>query len=205
MIEKSITIKVFTKEFGKVITDTLKNSVYLSFGVFIALLQISAGFAFINLPAILLHFFKDSILTTMSHADMLYWFTLTMCLWGAFWFLAVHRLKTRLEKIKKENANVMEGEFTVNVAKTYLDMCKEQGLSDRESTRILCEAVGLKFSASYAKEWARTDKDSRSIPPAVVKEMQKRTAVYTANKLGIEITDKKALLFAEMLSPKIKL
>ena len=84
-------------------------------------------------------------------------------------------------------------------------MSKEQGLSEREAIRQVCDAVGLKFSASYANEWSNYGKVFRAIPPAVVKEMQNRTALYAANKVGIKTTGDKALLFADMLSPKVKL
>ena len=92
----------------------------------------------------------------------------------------------------------------MNVAKTYFEMSKEQGLSEREATRQVCDSVGLKFSASYANDWSNHGKVFRAIPPAVVKEMQNRTALYAANKAGIKTTGDKALLFAHMLSPKVK-
>lgn len=93
----------------------------------------------------------------------------------------------------------------MNVAKTYFEMCKEQGLSEREATRQVCDVVGLKFAASYANDWSNYGKTFRAIPPAVVKEMQKRTALYAATKAGIKTTGDKALLFADMLSPKVKI
>jgi len=99
--------------------------------------------------------------------------------------------------------NILVG-LNVNVAKTYLDMCKEQGLSDREAIRQICESVGLKFASSYSNDWSNFGKTFRAIPPAVVKEMQQRTAIYAARKAGIKTTGDKALLFANMLSPKVK-
>lgn len=91
----------------------------------------------------------------------------------------------------------------MNVAQTYIEMMKSQDVSEREAIRQICEAVGLKFAASYAKEWADDD-NTRPIPPAAVEAMQQRSALYAANKAGIKTTGDKAQLFADLLSPKVK-
>lgn len=89
----------------------------------------------------------------------------------------------------------------MNIAQTYLEMMKTQGVSEREATRQICETVGLKYSPSYATQWPN---GARPIPPAAVVEMQKRTALYAATKAGIKTTGEKAVLFAALLAPKVK-
>lgn len=91
-----------------------------------------------------------------------------------------------------------------NVAKTYFEMTKLNGLSDREATRQICEAVGLKFLSGYADSWPKITNAYRAIPPAVVKEMQQRVATYAAKKAGIQTSPEKAKKFASFLSPKVK-
>lgn len=83
-------------------------------------------------------------------------------------------------------------------------MTKMNGLSDREATKQICEAVGLKFLCGYANSWPNITNAYRAIPPAVVKEMQQKVAVYAAKKAGIQTTPDKAKEFAALLSPKVK-
>lgn len=92
-----------------------------------------------------------------------------------------------------------------NVAKTYFEMCKENNISKNDAAKLICDAVGLKFTASYANEWPNHPAKYRAIPPAVVREMQKRCAHYAAKKAGIKTSSEKAEKFAELLSPKINL
>lgn len=86
-------------------------------------------------------------------------------------------------------------------------MCKKNNVSNREAIQNICDAVCLKYAASYATDWPNQGKYFRSIPPAVVKEMQLRTAVYAAEKVGLLSDEKdndKALELARLLSPKVK-
>ncbi len=91
-----------------------------------------------------------------------------------------------------------------NVARTYFEMSKEMGLSDREAVKQICECVGLKFAGSYANDWPNITEPFRAVPPAVVKEMQRRVAVYAAKKIGVKSTPEKLEKYVEMLSPKVK-
>ncbi|MFV8385241.1 hypothetical protein ACNO5E_14225 [Vibrio parahaemolyticus] len=91
----------------------------------------------------------------------------------------------------------------MNVAQVYFQMMKEQGVSGREAVRQICDAIGIKAASNYKYQWADEDV-TRPIPPAAVKEMQRRVAMYAAQKAGIRASGDRIMMFADMLSPKVK-
>lgn len=92
----------------------------------------------------------------------------------------------------------------MNVAKTYVEMSKKVGITQRQAIADICSTVGLKLSNSYITDWP-DDSKTRPIPPTAVKEMQIRCALYAAQSVGIKTTKEKAEAFAELLSPKVQL
>lgn len=90
---------------------------------------------------------------------------------------------------------------TINITKTYLEMAKQIGLSEREAITQICNAIGLKFSSSYPTQWKN---GARPTPPKAVYEMQQRTAAYAAKISGIATTQDKAKKMAKLLSPPLK-
>jgi hypothetical protein len=91
-----------------------------------------------------------------------------------------------------------------NVAKVYFLMQREKGLSDSAAVKLICDAVGLRSTRSYANDWPNDNEPYRSIPPAVVQEMQKAVVVYAAEKAGIKASKDKLLSLVELLSPKVR-
>ncbi len=91
----------------------------------------------------------------------------------------------------------------MNVAQTYLEMTKEQGISARKAIQLVCDTVGLKFASNYCYEWP-SDSNARTIPPAALKYMQQQAVEFAAKKLGINATEQQLKELAAMLGPKVK-
>ncbi len=89
----------------------------------------------------------------------------------------------------------------MNVAQIYLEMSEQHGVSKRKAISEICIACGRKLHSSYSSEWADETKP-RPIPTWAVIEMQKRVAMYAAQKAGINASGEKVLQFVQMLAPK---
>jgi len=86
----------------------------------------------------------------------------------------------------------------MNVALTYLEMSVENGLSERQAIRNICDEIEIGFSPGYVSGWKTGNKP---IPPKVAHVMQQHVAHYAALKAGLKGNVNNAKIFANLLSP----